>query len=102
MHCFTRLPSAVSKPALPEPLSRADSDRELASLQDERRMASLAATYGLKNTLMIRKAIRDYPGAANPLFTGALDDFRQRTGRVLAYDRDNYGNNWSECTSRHS
>jgi hypothetical protein len=48
-----------------EALSRADSDRELASLRDERRMASLAATYGLKNTLMIRKAIRDYPGATD-------------------------------------
>ena len=82
----------MSKPALPEALSRADSDRELASLQDERRMASLAANDGLKITLMIRKAIhvRDYPGATDPLFTGALDEFRQRTstGRVLAYDRD--------------
>ena len=42
----------------------------------------------LKNTLTIRKAIRDYPGATDPLFTSALDEFRQRTGRMLAYDRD--------------
>ncbi len=57
--------ATTSKMALPEGLSRADSDRELASLQDERRMASLAANYGLKNTLMIRRAIRDYPGASD-------------------------------------
>jgi hypothetical protein len=80
--------ATTSKPALPEALSRTDSDRELASLQDEHRMASLAANHGLKNTLMIRKAIRDYPGATDPLFTGALGEFRQRTDRELAYDRN--------------
>ena len=78
--------ATTSKMALPEGLSRADSDRELKGLQDKRSMSSLAANYGLKNTLMIRKLVRDYPGATDPLFTGALDEFRQRTGRVLAYD----------------